>query len=105
MRPALVRWDPHVPQPRNVHRGEMKEVSRTMSGVFAMPDKDAVYEESGGLDRAQSHVDALGEPINPAWLDHRIVIWSSEEVWGIEVARVVQFSIVQGWRFREWALQ
>jgi tRNA threonylcarbamoyladenosine dehydratase len=92
MRPALVRWDPRVPQPRNVRRGEMKEVSRAMSGVFAMPDKDAVYEEIGGLNRAQSYVDALGEPINLAWLDHRIVIWSSEEVWGVEV--VVSCSLV-----------
>jgi hypothetical protein len=63
MRPALVHWDPRIPHPRNMRRGEMKEVSRAMSGVFAMPDKDVVYEELGGLDRAQGFVDALGEPI------------------------------------------
>ena len=41
--------------------GEMREVSRAMSHVFAMPDGDAVYEEIVGLNRAQGYVDVLGE--------------------------------------------
>jgi hypothetical protein len=45
--------------------GEMKEVSRTMSHVFSMPDEDAVYQEIVGLNRAQGYVDTLEEPINP----------------------------------------
>ncbi|KAH9971495.1 hypothetical protein BGW80DRAFT_1320386 [Lactifluus volemus] len=47
-----------------------------------MPDEAAVHEES--------LVDALGEPIDPAWFDNGIVIWSSEEVSGVEAARVAQ---------------
>jgi hypothetical protein len=83
----------------------MKEVSRAMSRVFAMPDEGAVYEEIVGLNRAQGYVDALGEPIDPARFDNGVVIWSSEEVWGIEAARVAQFRIAHARRFREWALQ
>jgi hypothetical protein len=68
----------------------MKEVSCAMSHVFSMPDEAAVHEEILGLNRAQGYVDALGEPIDPARFDNGIVIWSSEEVWGVEAARVAQ---------------
>jgi tRNA threonylcarbamoyladenosine dehydratase len=106
VRLALVRWDPSVPLSlENCVVGEMKEVSRAMLRVFAMPDSGAVYEEIVGLNRAQGYVDALGEPIDPARFDNGVVIWSSEEVWGIEAARVAQFRIAQARRFREWALQ
>jgi hypothetical protein len=101
VRPALVRWDPRASQRRKLRR---EEVLRAMSPVFAMSDEYAMYEEVG-LNRAQGDADALGEPIDPTRSDNGIVIWSSEEVWGVEVARVVQFSIVQARRFREWAPQ
>ncbi|KAH9971571.1 hypothetical protein BGW80DRAFT_1561572 [Lactifluus volemus] len=92
VRPALVRWDPRAPLSLEICVvGEMKEVSR----VFAMPEEDAVYEEIVGLNRAQGYVDALGEPIDPARFDKGIVIWSSEEVWGAGVSRVLQFRIAQ----------
>jgi hypothetical protein len=60
VRPGLVRWDPRVPLSlENCVVGEMKEVSRAMSRVFAMPDEGAVYEEIVGHNRAQGYVDAL----------------------------------------------
>jgi hypothetical protein len=92
---------PRASQRRKLRR---EEVLRAMSPVFAMSDEYAMYEEVG-LNRAQGDADALGEPIDPTRSDNGIVIWSSEEVWGVEVARVVQFSIVQARRFREWAPQ
>jgi hypothetical protein len=60
VRPALVRWDPRAPLSLEICVvGEMKEVSRATSRVFAMPEEDAVYEEIVGLNRAQGYVDAL----------------------------------------------
>ncbi|KAH9974448.1 hypothetical protein BGW80DRAFT_1251654 [Lactifluus volemus] len=106
VRPALVRWDPRTPLSlENCVVGEMKEVSRAMSRVFAMHDADAVYEDPLGFYEAQGYVDALEEPIDPARFKNGVVIWSSEEVWGIDAARVAQFRIAQARRFREWTLQ
>ncbi|KAH9952357.1 hypothetical protein BGW80DRAFT_1470261 [Lactifluus volemus] len=69
---------------------EMKEVSRAMSCVFAMPNEAAVHEETLGINRAQGYVNTLGEPIDPARFDNGIIIWSSEEVWGVETTRDTQ---------------
>ena len=100
-----MRWDPRAPLSlENCVVGEMKEVSRALSRVFAVPDEGAVYEELG-VAPPHDYVDALGEPIDPARFDNRVVIWSSEEVWGVEAVRVAQFRIAQARRFREWALQ
>ncbi|KAH9971520.1 hypothetical protein BGW80DRAFT_1561526 [Lactifluus volemus] len=45
VRPVLVRWDPRVLLSlENRVMREIKEVSRAMSRVFAMPDADAMYE-------------------------------------------------------------
>jgi hypothetical protein len=56
-----------------------------------------------GVAPPHDYDDALGEPIDPAWFDNGIIISSSEEVWGVEAARVAQFRIAQARRFREWA--
>jgi hypothetical protein len=79
----------------------MKEVSRAMSRLFAMPY--SVYEEIVGLNRAHGYVDTPGEPIDSARFVTAMAIWSSEEVWSIEAARVTQFRIAQARRFRGWA--
>jgi hypothetical protein len=50
-----------------------------MSRIFAIPNEGVVYEELG-VAPPHDYVDALGEPIDPARFDSRIVIWSSEEV-------------------------
>ncbi|KAH9971469.1 hypothetical protein BGW80DRAFT_1460438 [Lactifluus volemus] len=63
VRPTLMRWDPSAPLSiENSVVGEMME----------------------------GYVDALGEPIDSARFDNGIVIWSSEEVSGVEAARVAQ---------------
>ncbi|KAH9974445.1 hypothetical protein BGW80DRAFT_181570 [Lactifluus volemus] len=60
VRSTLVRWDPRaLLSIENCIVGEMKEVSRAMSRVFAMPDADAVYEDPLGFYEAQGYVDAL----------------------------------------------
>ncbi|KAH9974461.1 hypothetical protein BGW80DRAFT_1491956 [Lactifluus volemus] len=103
VRPALVRWDPRAPLSlENCVVREMKGIA--ISRVFAIPDADAVYEDPLGFNRAKGYVDALGEPIDPARFRNGVVIWSSEEVWGVDAARVAQFRIAQARRFREWAL-
>jgi hypothetical protein len=66
-----------------------------MSRVFSRSDEG--YKAALGLTLPQRYVDTLGEPIDPTRFDTGIVISSSEEVWGIEAARVVQ-----AWRFGEW---
>ncbi|KAH9956812.1 hypothetical protein BGW80DRAFT_1565569 [Lactifluus volemus] len=62
----------------------------------------AAFEELG-VAPPHDYDDALGEPIDPAWFDNGIIISSSEEVWGVEAARVAQFRIAQARRFRKWA--
>ncbi|KAH9974470.1 hypothetical protein BGW80DRAFT_1251667 [Lactifluus volemus] len=84
---------------------EMKEVSRAMSRLFAMPGEDSVYEEIVGPNRAHGYVDTLGEPIDSARFVTAMAIWSSEEVWSIEAARVTQFRIAQARRFQGVVLQ
>ncbi|KAH9956573.1 hypothetical protein BGW80DRAFT_1257649 [Lactifluus volemus] len=54
------------------------------------PPPDEGHEADLGLNPPQGYVDALGEPINPARFDNGIIISISEEVWGIEAARVTQ---------------
>jgi tRNA threonylcarbamoyladenosine dehydratase len=106
VRSTLVRRDPRaLLSIENCIVGEMKEVSRAMSRVFAMPDADAVYEDPLGFYEAQGYVDALGEPVDPARFKSGVIIWSSEVVWGVDAARVAQFRIAQARRFREWTLQ
>ncbi|KAH9971479.1 hypothetical protein BGW80DRAFT_442368 [Lactifluus volemus] len=54
VRPTLVRWDPRAPLSlENSAVGDMMEVSRAMSRIFAMPDEAAVHEEILGLNRAR----------------------------------------------------
>jgi hypothetical protein len=60
VRPVPVRWDPRVPLGlENCVVGEIKEASRAMSRVFAMPDADAMYEDPLGPNRAHGYVDTL----------------------------------------------
>ncbi|KAH9971599.1 hypothetical protein BGW80DRAFT_1561593 [Lactifluus volemus] len=50
VRPAQVRWDPRTPLSlENYVVGEMEEVLRAISPVFAMPDEGALYSAMGSL--------------------------------------------------------
>jgi hypothetical protein len=64
-----------------------------------MSDEGAVYEELG-VAPLHGHVDAVGEPIYPTRFENGVVIWSSEEVWGVDAPRAAQFGIAQALRFR-----
>jgi hypothetical protein len=114
VRPALIRWDPRVPLSlENCVVAEMKEVGHAMRNVFAVPEEGASPLEtvSGSdhappLTRPDDYVDAVGDPIHgDALLATGIAIRSSEEVWGVEAARVAQSRMAQARRFREWALE
>ncbi|KAH9956578.1 hypothetical protein BGW80DRAFT_1257653 [Lactifluus volemus] len=95
---GVARYDaqgsPFASQPRILRRGG-DEGGSAMSRVFSRPDEG--HEADLGLNPPQGYVDALGEPINPARFDNGIIISSSEEVWGIEAARVTHAR-----RFGEW---
>ena len=106
VRPALVRWDPRAPLSlENCVVAEMKEVERVMWNVFAVPEAGIVYPVGSRPDM-DDYVDALGDPIyrdTPA--PAAFIIRSSEEVWGVEAARIAQSRIAQARQFREWALE
>jgi hypothetical protein len=95
----------------------MKEVGRAMQNVFAVPEEGTPLQAASESDSSapppptlprldDDYVDALGDPIHGYNLHATgIVIKSSEEVWGVEAARVAQSRIAQARRFREWALE
>ena len=119
VRPALIRWDPRAPLSlENCVVAEMKEVGRAMRNVFAVPEEGTPLQAASESDASSppppppvprlddDYVDALGDPIRGHILHATgIVVKSSEEVWGVETARVAQSRIAQARRFREWALE
>ncbi|KAH9971508.1 hypothetical protein BGW80DRAFT_442981 [Lactifluus volemus] len=85
---GMMRWDPMRLSASKIASWGRWRGCRAMSHVFSRPDEG--HEADLGLNPPQGYVDALGEPINPARFDNGIIISISEEVWGIEAARVTQ---------------
>ena len=90
-----------------------------MRNVFAVPEEGTPLQAASESDASSpppppptvpqlddDYVDALGDPIRGHILHATgIVVKRSEEVWGVEAARVAQSRIAQARRFREWALE
>jgi tRNA threonylcarbamoyladenosine dehydratase len=91
----------------------MKEVARATWGVFGVSEESRISAISArpipksDLPQLDHYVDALGEPIDggASFPGGDFAVVSSEEVWGVDAARVAQSRIAQARRFRDWALK